>query len=148
MHARFHLRRGPVRALLREAPRLDPRTGVAGFALWAFWFGVPLALPMPAFPTSPVYAVFLRWQVPERPLGVVMMATAALLAASLGSARAWWFRVGVALLCGAFWTFVGALVLAGAWGAGLVSAAGGFSTCGGVLLFLAAEQWVRSGEGG
>lgn len=130
-----------MRTLIRAWPSLDPRTGIAVFAAWAGLFGLTLAGPGSAFEHSAIYGEVMLY-VDERPLGLLMLASAAGLVWSIRAGTSLTFRLCAAAGSGSFWLLVGALLLAGGAEVGTITAAGTFAVMGGVGCLGTIRQWM------
>ena len=152
---------GLVRSFLKKATdcatSYDPTTFLVGVAAWEFLSAVSLLLPGTVFDISPVYSVVRLWWLTEDQWGVIFLANAALIIASIGlgpmirsrSAKRNLvpFRASVAILNGALCLLWGGLILAGAAGivpgtAPFFSAGGAYWVFCGLGCFLAGTQWV------
>lgn len=130
-----------MRSILREWPRLDPRTGIAVFALWAGLCGITLAGPGDAYATSGIYAV-LRLYTEEHVTGAGMLISAAALVWCIRPATGLSFRLFAGWACGTFWMLIGGALVLGGAESGVISTAGLFSLLGGAGCVFSIRQWM------
>ena len=126
---------------LQHALRYDPRTFVAGFAMWCFVMGAGLSGPGTLFEVIPSFRVIASFGVPEWGWGLAMLAAGLALLRCLrpvGEAS----RVVTCFLVGALWVLFGLCVLWGGALEGYFSASGAYALLGGCGCWLAVQQWV------
>jgi hypothetical protein len=133
-----------MRTIIRQWPRLDPRTGVVVFATWAACMGASWALPGDAFHASAMYSALISLGVPERPLGGIALLSAFLMIWSVRASSTLRYRLYIELLCGTFWLLIGAALLIGGYSVGILSPAGAFAVLGGIGSLFSIAQWMAN----
>lgn len=121
----------------------DPGTFLASFATWAILLGISLLMPGDIFVRAPVYSELARLGFDDTGWGCAMVVDGLLLGITVGWGKAGW-RALIAISSAPFWFGFGALMMAGAWQAGFLSAVGAYNMLAAIYLSAAGAQWVHT----